>query len=92
MIPATRRELAAARRSRQQSDLHDVGLLIERRGVGADRQRDAELLPEALARPLHGFERAAEHVFGDDEPRVGRQQQAFGADAAVADVGAAGMD
>ena len=60
--------------------------MIEARHAGARRQRDAELLPQTLARELELLDRRAEHVLDDHQPRVRRDDQPLRRDQAVSDL------
>ena len=77
---------AEDQRQRHQADGGDVGALIEARQAGGARQRDPEILPEPLPCEAQLFDRGAQHVLDDHQPRVRRDDQAFRRDQAVGDV------
>ena len=71
---------------RHQPDAGHVGAMIEAQHAGAGRQRDAELLPQTLARELELLDRRAEHVLDDHQTRVRRHDQPLRRDQAVRDL------
>ena len=73
-------------RQRHETDGGDVGAMIESRRAGARRQRDAQVLPQTLAVVLQLLDRRSQHVLGNHQPRVRRDDQTLGRDQAMRDV------
>ena len=68
------------------ADLHDIGAMVETRRACARRHGDAQLLPQPLAAVGERFDRRAQDVLHEHDARIGRHQDAFRRQRAVADV------
>ena len=73
-------------RERDEPDRRHVRAVIETCGTDRDRDRDPQLVPQALAVVLQLFDRRPHHVLDDDDPRAGGDDQALGRDQAMRDV------
>ena len=77
-----------AQDQRQRDEAHPghVRAMIEARQAGARRHGDPEILPQPIAAELQLLDRGAQHVLGDDEPRVRCHDEPLGRQQAVRDV------
>ena len=71
---------------RDHANLHDVGAMVQARGACPRRDGDAQVLPQPLPAVGKRLDGCAEHVLDEHDARVGRHQDAFRGQRAVADV------
>jgi hypothetical protein len=70
-------------RERDEADAGDVRTMIEPRQPGTGRQRNPEILPETVATELQLLHRSGQHMLHNHQPRVWRDDEAFGRDEPV---------